>query len=74
MDNQCLTQTNTAVPLYDSLGQQVYFDAFQVDPVYLEPCQTVLSPTLEWLIAFAILFFIFFAVVRFIIKYVGKIL
>lgn len=74
MDNQCLTQTNTGVPFYDSVGGQVYFDNAQLTPVYLEPCQTVVSPTMEWLISFAVLFFIFFAVVKFIIKYVGKML
>jgi len=74
MDNQCLTETNTGVPFYDSVGGQVYFDNGQLTPVYLEQCQTVLTPTMDWFIMFVGLFFIFFAVVKFIIKYVGKLL
>jgi len=35
---------------------------------------SLLSSSLEWFIEFGVLFFIFFTVMRFIIKYVGKIL
>jgi len=74
MDNQCLTETNTGVPFYDSVGGQIYSDNGQLVPLYLEPCQTIVSPTLEWLFSFLVLAWLFFTVVRFIIKYVGKLL
>jgi len=74
MQNQCLTTDVTLQQLYDVAGFPVYFDNTQTLLVYVTDCYTAVSLTLEWLLIFAFSFFMFFSIMKFIIKTFSRIL